>query len=198
MKLSLPAVQAAFFLLGGLVMCFRGRALFKMLLPMMGFIVFGLGTMALARPYAGGDWMILVAMGFVGGAIGAALMMAAYLYGLFMVGAAFGAHLAAMFAPRFGHDPGTVILLAGILGGLATIAAERLLVILATSIWGSMFAVTGYLMMMGKVASNHLEDPHALVTLGQHAQLVPWAWLLLAMAGIVIQARPARRTVVVA
>lgn len=192
-----PVLQAAFLLLGGLVMCFRGRALFKLLLPAMGFVVFGLAAVALARPYAANDLPILAAMAFVGGAIGAALMMAAYLYGLFLVGAAFGAHLGALIAHRIGMDPGTAMLLAGILGGMLAIAAERVLVILATSLWGAMFAITGVLMFAGRIAIIQLADPSALVALAQQAQAVPLAWLLLALVGLIVQTRTERRTVVV-
>lgn len=192
-----PALQAAFLILGGLVMCFRGRAIFRVLLPAMGFVLFALSAVALARPHAGNDLPVLFAMAFVGGAIGAALMMAAYAYGLFLVGAAFGAHLGALFAHRIGMDPATAMLCAGILGGMCAIAAERALVILATSLWGAMFAVTGYLIFAGKVAVTQLADPQALLTLGQHAKALPLAWLMLAVAGLIVQSRTGKRTVIV-
>lgn len=192
-----PMLQAFFLILGGLVMCFRGRALFRFLLPAMGFVLCALAAVAFARPHAGNDLPVLFAMAFVGGAIGAALMMAAYLYGLFMVGAAFGAHIGALVAHKIGMDHGTAMLMLGILGGMCAIAAERLLVILATSLWGAMFAVTGYLIFAGKVAVTQLADPGALLTLGQHAHALPLAWLLLAATGLAVQSRPERRTVVV-
>lgn len=191
-------IEGLILILGGLVMCFRGRALFRVLLPMMGFCVFALTTMAFARPYAEGDLVSLVSVGLVGGALGAALLMAAYLYGLFLVGAAFGGHMGALLAHRYGYDPGTAVLLAGVLGGLAAVAAERLLITLATSLWGAMLAISGFLLITGKLPVDRLLDPSALLTLGQRADHAPLAWLLLALGGVVFQSRPEKKAAVVA
>jgi len=190
------AIQGALLVLGGLVLCFRGRALFRVLLPLMGFVLFGLAAVSYARVHTQGDVAYMIAAGILGGAIGAALMLAAYLYGLFLVGAAFGSHLGALIAARYGYDPGPIILLAGFAGGLAAVLAERFLIVLATAMWGAMFVVSGYLMLAGRMVPEHLLDPTALVALGHRADLVPSVWLLLALAGVIIQSLPERVVVV--
>lgn len=191
------AVQGAIMLLGGLVLCFRGRALFSALLPLVGFVLFGLAAMVIAQPYAHGNLAYLAGAGVLGGLLGALLMWAAFLYGLFLVGAAFGSHLGALAAARMGYDPSAIVLVCALLGGLAAVLAENLLVVLATAMWGAMFVVSGYLIVAGRLFPGHLLDPRQLVALGQRHDIVPQAWLLLAIVGAVIQLVPDRRAVVV-
>lgn len=89
------------------------------------------------------------------------------------------------------------MLFCGVLGGLAAVSAERLIVILATSMWGAMFAISGFLMITGRLAADRLLEPAALLTAGQRADTAPLAWLLLALGGVVFQAVAERRTVIV-
>ncbi len=193
---STALIQGALLLLGGLVLCFRGRALFRMLLPLVGFVLCAFLAVGIAKPYAHGDVLYLGGAALVGGVIGAIFAFVAYLYGLFVVGSTFGAHMGAVLATRYGWDMHVTMLVLGLTGGIAAVLVERLIVILATSIWGGMFVVAGYLVLTGQATAERLVDPAVLVQMGHRPDLVPLAWLGLAIGGIVIQSLPERVVVV--
>ena len=85
----LPAtyqVPAAIVLLiGGLVACFFGYRLFRIVLAFTGFV---LGALLASSVFGVSDtWAMLIAAG-IGGLVGAGVMMAAYFVGVALTGAA--------------------------------------------------------------------------------------------------------------
>ena len=83
---QLPA--AALLLLGGIVVCFFGRKLFRTSLAIVGFVV---GASAASSVFGLSDRMPMLVAGIIGGLIGAVILYAAYYIGVALVGAAFGA-----------------------------------------------------------------------------------------------------------
>jgi hypothetical protein len=177
--------------LGGLITCFAGYRLFRIVLGFFGFIV-GIMT-ATSMVGSSSTWTMIMAA-LVGGVVGAVLMVAAYFIGIGLVGAGLavlGLHV--IWAQVAGGEPGTVVtVLVAVLGALVALSVVRYVAIFGTSIAGSWTFIIGGLALLG--------DPKALVaaSAGDVWVLYPWQpaqgdwwvwgfWVLLSLAGIIVQ-----------
>src|SRR5262245_58551831 len=86
---QLPA--AVVLLLVGIVSCFFGYRLFRIVLAIFGFI---LGALAASSLFGVSDTWMLLGAAVIGGLIGALILIAAYFVGVALVGAALGAAIA--------------------------------------------------------------------------------------------------------
>ena len=86
----------------GLIQCFLGYRIFRIVLGLTGFLMAAgfAGTMGFSL--TGNEIMALI-FGILGGLIGAGLMVAIYFVGLFLIGAFLGGVLGAAVAPLFSH-----------------------------------------------------------------------------------------------
>jgi hypothetical protein len=75
---------AAVLLAGGVLSCFFGYRLFKVVLGMFGFII---GALAASSIFGPADTTPMVVAAIVGGIVGAGLLLAAYFVGVALVGA---------------------------------------------------------------------------------------------------------------
>src|SRR5687767_2471395 len=93
----LPAVYqlpaAAVLLVGGVVACFFGHRLFRVVLALFGFI---LGALAASSIMAASNTTGMVVGALIGGLIGAGILYTAYFVGVALVGAGLGAVVANM------------------------------------------------------------------------------------------------------
>src|SRR5688500_15555742 len=86
---QLPA--AVVLLLGGIVACFFGYRLFRIVLAIFGFIV---GALVASSIFGASDTGPMIAAAIVGGLAGAGILIAAYFVGVAIVGAVLGALIA--------------------------------------------------------------------------------------------------------
>src|SRR5688500_5723472 len=86
---QIPA--AIVLLLGGIVACFFGYRLFRIVLLIFGFI---LGSLAASSIFGMSDTMPMLIAALVGGLIGALILRAAYFVGVALVGAGLGSLVA--------------------------------------------------------------------------------------------------------
>src|ERR671910_794384 len=96
---------AVILLFGGLLACFAGYRVFRIVLGIYGFI---LGAL-LASSAVGTDqtlWMIGAAA--AGGVIGALILIAAYFVGVALIGAGIGALVAHMLWASMDREPGVL------------------------------------------------------------------------------------------
>ena len=147
--LQTPA--AAILLVGGLLACFAGYRIFRVVLGIYGFI---LGAL-LATSIVGTEhtmWTILAALG--GGLAGALVLIAAYFIGVALIGAGLGAALAIVIWAGFGGEPNVFVVIALSIGGaLAALALQRYVIIIATSFGGAQTVVVGAAALMGNRAA---------------------------------------------
>jgi Domain of unknown function (DUF4203) len=141
---------AIILLLGGLLACFAGYRLFRIVLAIYGFI---LGVL-LASSFMGTDqtlWMILAWI--LGGIIGALILLVAYFAGVALLGAGIGAAAAHMIWASFQTEPGmVVVILFSVAGALAALALQRYVIIIATSFGGAQTALIGAAALVGESA----------------------------------------------
>src|SRR4030095_7755182 len=103
---TLQIPVAVLLLLGGLVACFAGYRLFRIVLGIYGFI---LGALLASTMFGAGTAASLALAAIVGGVIGAIVLNFAYFLGVVLVGAAFGAMVATMLWGRAGAEPHVLI-----------------------------------------------------------------------------------------
>jgi hypothetical protein len=176
---------------GGLLACFAGYRLFRVVLGLYGFVCGALFTTHVMGA-AAGTWTLIVAA-FVGGLVGALLMYAAYFIGVGLVGAGLAA-LALNVAWRFiGGDVPTVALVIGcVLGALLALSVARYVVIVGTALAGAWTLIVGAMALMGNRAAMHAASAtdvwifYPLDPQPGRWWLLP-TWIALALAGAVVQ-----------
>jgi hypothetical protein len=148
-SLQMPA--AVILLLGGLLACFAGYRVFRIVLGIYGFI---LGVL-LASSIVGTDhtvWTILASLGI--GALGALALIGAYFVGVALIGAGLGAGLANLIWAGMGGEPHVVVVIVlAIAGALAALALQRYVIIVATAFGGAQTMVVGAAAILGNRAA---------------------------------------------
>lgn len=184
---QMPA--AIVLLAGGLLACFAGYRVFRVVLGIYGFI---LGAL-LASSAVGTDdtlWMILAAV--LGGLIGALILVLAYFLGVALIGAGVGALAANMIWTALGREPHVaVVVIFAVVGALAALALQRYVIIAATSFGGAWTAMVGALALMGDRTAAEAASRSVWLAYPLHPapgeQWVMFAWLALGTAGMIVQ-----------
>jgi hypothetical protein len=187
---SFQTPAAIVLLIGGLISCFAGYRVFRVVLGIYGFI---LGAL-LASSAMGTEhtvWMIVAAL--IGGIVGALILIAAYFVGVALLGAGIGALAASLIWASLGREPHAfIVILFAVAGALGALALQRYVIVGATAFGGAWTAIVGGLALEG----NHLAvdaAAHNNVWLaypmdpapGQHWVLI--AFLVLGVIGAVVQ-----------
>ena len=179
--------------------CFAGYRLFRIVLGFFGFI---LGIMVATSMVGSSSTWTMVMAAVVGGIVGAVLMVAAYFIGIGLIGAGLsvlGLHVIwAQVAG--GTEPNTIVtVVVAVLGALLALSVVRFVAIFGTAIAGAWTFIIGGLALLG--------DPKALIaaSAGDVWVLYPWQpargdwwvwgfWLLLSLAGIIVQLSTTTKT----
>jgi Domain of unknown function (DUF4203) len=191
-------VPAAVILLGGgLLSCFIGHRLFRIVLGIYGFVAGALVTSAIMGP--GEPQTTMISM-LVGGLVGALILVLAYFVGVAIIGAALGAIVVHLIWAQLGREPHPLVVITGtVAGALGALALQRYVIIVATAFAGAWTALVGALAIAaGRSATTSdgwviypLRPP-----LGYEWMWI--AWLALGAIGLVVQLatkpKPARRT----
>jgi hypothetical protein len=143
--LQVPA--AIVLLAGGLLACFAGYRVFRIVLAIYGFI---LGAL-LASSFMGTEqtlWMVLAWV--AGGLVGALILIVAYFAGVALLGAGIGAAAAHLLWASFKAEPGMIAVIAfSVAGALAALALQRYVIIIATAFGGAQTALVGAAALLG-------------------------------------------------
>ena len=181
---SYATPAAVILVIGGLLTCFAGYRLFRLVLGINGFI---LGVIvALSLTWTSGIWTLVMAA-VVGGVVGALLMM----FGVGLIGAGLSAiavhliwHLLAL-----GDPPTLVLVIVCVVGALAAMWVERWVVVIGTSIIGAGTLLVGASALAGNPKSL------AAASAGDVWVIYPFSggwthtliWFAIAIAGAVVQ-----------
>lgn len=179
----------------GLLNCFFGYRLFKVLLGIYGFVLGATGGFALAGAVAEGQTLWLVVGMVVGGLVGAAVMVLLYFVGVFVVGAVAGALLASLIGAALNVNlPSAAILVVALAVGLIALALQRTVIILSTAFSGAWGVVSGLASLLtGRAALllNPINRPGVWHKAGLPLLLVLFLWLVLGVVSAVVQFRTA-------
>jgi hypothetical protein len=187
---QIPA--AAILVAGGLVACFAGYRMFRLVLGIYGFILGALLATSIAG--AGSTGMLLVTA-LVGGVLGALILNLAYFLGVVLVGAAIGAMLVTMIWGRSGSEPNVlIVVLFAVLGAVAAMQLQRYVIIAGTAFGGAWTALVGAMALTGDraaaaaAAANNVWVVYPLDPAPGRRWVIP-VWLALGLAGLVVQLR---------
>jgi hypothetical protein len=187
---SFQTPAAILLVAGGLLSCFAGYRVFRVVLGFFGFV---LGAL-LASSLMGTEQTVAMIVGaIVGGIIGALILMAAYFVGVALIGAGVGALVVNLIWAGLGREPHIVIvILFAVAGALAALALQRYVIIGATSFGGAWTAMVGGLALMGDrlaieaTARNNVWLAYPMNPApGQ--RWVVFAWLALGLVGLIVQ-----------
>jgi hypothetical protein len=138
---------AVILIAGGLLACFAGYRVFRIVLAIYGFI---LGAVLASALMPAEQTLSMIVTWLVGGLIGAVVLLLAYFAGVALIGAAVGAALAHFGAGALGTEPGLiVVVLLSIAGALVALVLQRHVIILATAFGGAHTAVVGAAALLG-------------------------------------------------
>ena len=187
---SFQTPAAIILLLGGLLSCFAGYRVFRVVLGIYGFI---LGAL-LASSLMGTDqrlYMVLAAI--VGGVLGALVLIGAYFIGVALLGGALGALAANMIWAAAGNEPHVfIVILFAISGALGALALQRYVIIVSTAFGGAWTSMVGALALAGERAAMNAAVRND-VWLAYPLSPAPgerWVlivWLALGVAGVIAQ-----------
>ena len=188
---------ASLFLLGGLLTCFAGFRLFRIVLGIYGFFLGAMVASGMTDP--GNTWSVMM-FGLGGGLVGAILLVIAYYVGVGLIGAGLAA-LALNFLWKFiGGDPPTLVLvIVCVIGAVSALNANRLVVIFGTAIAGSWTTMVGGLALLGDPASFKAASAPGIwvvypMDMLPRAWWVPVVWVAITAAGVVVQLNTTTKT----
>ncbi len=150
---SFQTPAAVILLIGGLLACFAGYRIFRIVLGIYGFI----GGALLASNIVGTEnTMVMIGAAIAGGLIGALILIAAYFIGVALIGAGLGAVVANLIWAAIGGEPHiAIVIVLAIAGALAALALQRYVIIVATAFGGAQTVVVGAAALMGnRIASE--------------------------------------------
>lgn len=190
---EMPAIVALVPLVIGVVACFWGYRLFRVILGIVGFILGGILVGSFAHGLSGGSVIITVIAAIVGAIVGALLISAVYYLGVFVLGAFGGWLLGSIVVGMAGTASRLVTgaVLAALCGILAVIF-QRIVIIVATACIGSWNIIAGmYFLATGTLYSPYVFlNPWRMLHLGGVRFFFVFSlWLVLSIAGIVFQLR---------
>jgi hypothetical protein len=185
---QIPA--AIVLLIGGIVSCFFGYRLFRIVLAIFGFI---LGALAASSIFGMTDTAPMLIAALVGGLLGAGILMAAYFVGVALVGAALGAVVANVVFSAAERDPSVfVVVLLAIAGAVAAVYLQRYFIIVGTSFGGAWTLIVGAMALVGDrmaLAAAEAQDVWVAYPLdpAPGRRWVPIVWIVLGLIGVGVQ-----------
>ena len=181
---------AILLLLGGIVACFFGYRLFRIVLAVFGFIF---GAFVSSSIFGVSDTTPMLVAAVLGGLFGALLLVAAYFVAVALIGAGIGAVLANVLLAQ-GDAPAAVVwvVVFSVVGAAASMYLQRYFIIVGTAFGGAWTMLVGALTLAGQLTAPIEATGEAvwvayLLDPVQERQWVLVAWFVLAVAGTVVQ-----------
>jgi len=181
---------AVVILLGGIVSCFLGYRLFRIVLAIFGLI---LGALLASSFFGASDTGPMLAAAAAGGLVGALVLFLAYFVGVSLVGAVLGAIVANVAFSAGDTDPGVLIVIAlAVIGAALAMYLQRYFIIVGTAFLGAWMTIVGAAALIGDrnaLAEAFSRDVWVVYPLspapGQ--DWVPLAWMALGLLGTAVQ-----------
>lgn len=197
---SYTTLAAALITAGGLVTCFAGYRLFRIVLGLYGFF---LGAMVGSTMVDPSSTFAVAMAGLGGGLAGAVLLIFAYFVGVGLIGAglaALGLNLIWRFVGgEFAAPPTLLLIIVCVVGAVLALNVVRYVVVFGTAIAGSWTMLIGGLALMGDGAALKAASAPGIwvvypTDILPSAWWVTALWFVLAIAGVVVQLSTTSRT----
>jgi hypothetical protein len=177
---------AVLLLLGGLLSCFAGNRLFRLVLGIYGFVA---GALLTSTVMGAGDPKSTMLAMLIGGIIGAVILVLAYFVGVALIGAALGAIVIHLIWAQLGHEPHPAWVIVGtVAGALGALALQKVIIILATAFAGSWTALVGGLYLAHGQTGSTPEGWILYPLRPPPGQDWMWlAWIVIGVLGVAVQ-----------
>ena len=134
-------------LVGGIVACFFGYRLFRIVLAIFGFIFGALGASSF---FGVSDTGPMLVAAVAGGLLGAGILIAAYFVGVALIGAGLGAMVANLLFAAGDRDPRFLaVVFMSIAGAAASMYLQRYFIIVGTGFGGAWTMIVGAMALIG-------------------------------------------------
>ena len=177
----------------GILNCFFGYRWFRVLLAIWGFFLGGALGMSLV---AQGAPLVILIVGFISAILGAIAITLLFRVAVFLVGAVLGYSLTLALLTTLGVSGNVLLwaLLGAAIFGAVALLLNRYFVVIITAFSGASTILTGVtLILTGEQVIEAFRQREALqAAVDNPPALVGVIWLLLALAGIIIQYRGLR------
>jgi hypothetical protein len=187
---SYQVPAAILLLLGGIVACFFGYRLFRIVLAVFGFIF---GAFVSSSIFGISDTTPMLVAAVLGGIFGALLLMATYFVGVALIGAGIGAVVANLLLSSGNADPHFLfVILFAIVGAAASLYLQRYFIIIGTGFGGAWSILVGALVLVGDFTAplELTAEPIWVAYLLDPAQERQWVlvtWFVLGIVGTGVQ-----------
>jgi hypothetical protein len=186
---ELPAAIAL--ILGGVLTCFAGYRLFRIVIGIYGFI---LGAMIASSTVGTNSTAVMVGAALVGGLAGSVVLLFAYIVGVALAGAALGALIGHLVWTQFGTGapPAMALIIVSIAGAFGAMLLQRYVLIVGTAFGGAWTIVIGAVNALATrgVVTRGMPTPDVWVLYPTSLTDQRWApvvWILLGLVGSGVQ-----------
>ena len=181
------------YILFGLLACFWGYRIFKVVLGMAGFIIGAYLLGSFTSAYMGGFGVVALIAGFAGGLIGGALFVTLYYFGVFVLGASAGWLFGVLITSAAGNTMHVLLfVILALIGGILAVMFQRLIITVSTAMLGAWYMVAGAFTFLGSEYTpvKMFSDPDSMTDISDGPGLVLLlSWLALSVSGMIFQYR---------
>jgi hypothetical protein len=180
---------AVVLLLGGVLACFAGYRLFRIVLGIYGFI---LGAMIASSVVGVGNNTGMLVAAVVGGLIGSVVLVFAWFVGVALVGAGIGVLIAHIVWTQVGtgDPPAMAIIAVAVAGAIGAMFVQKYVIVAGTSFGGAWTIVLAVANAFPQGIGQGVSDTDVWIfypTSAPPARWVPVAWIALGLAGTAVQ-----------
>ncbi len=134
----------------GLLICFFGYKIFRIVLAILGFIIGASFIAGVGFTLTdGNEILVILIAGIAGGLVAAVILLFLYSAGVFLLGALFGISVFSGILMLINIDTSPLLyIMPAILGGIIALLLQKFMIILITSFAGAWIAVIGTLYVL--------------------------------------------------
>lgn len=177
----------------GLLECFLGYRIFKVVVAVVGFMIGGALASGIAHLVTDGNTVAILVAGVVGGIVVSVLMFMLYYVAVFVMGSMLGVMLTASVLTGAGIEVHPALFLVpALIGGVLALLMQKVVIVVATSFGGASNAVVAAVLLLNREfnVARVLEDPSELLeAAGPYNVVLLACWAVLGVVGVVVQYR---------
>ncbi|MFN7915727.1 MAG: DUF4203 domain-containing protein [Vicinamibacterales bacterium] len=178
-------------LLGGVLACFAGQRLFRIVLGIYGFII---GAMAASSIVGVGNTTGMIAAALIGGFLGSVVLVFAWFVGVALVGAGIGVLVAHVVWSQIGtgDPPGVAVIATAVAGAIGAMFVQKYVIVVGTAFMGAWTIVLSWANAFpaAKALTRGASDTEVWIFYPTSAPGMRWApiaWIGLGLLGTAVQ-----------
>ena len=178
-------------LLGGVLACFAGQRLFRIVLGIYGFII---GAMAASSIVGVGNTTGMIAAALIGGFLGSVVLVFAWFVGVALVGAGIGVLVAHVVWSQIGtgDPPAVAVIATAVAGAIGAMFVQKYVIVVGTAFMGAWTIVLSWANAFpaAKALTRGASDTEVWIFYPTSAPGMRWApiaWIGLGLLGTAVQ-----------